>query len=70
MSAVVADQILHNGRIYTVDARDSVVEALAIRNGEILATGTSQDMLALAGPATRKVDLAGYAQAEAADVAA
>lgn len=61
MSAVAADQILHNGRIYTVDARDSVVEALAIRNGEIQATGTSQDMLALAGPATRKIDLAGRA---------
>lgn len=61
MSAVAADQILHNGRIYTVDARDSVVEALAIRNGEILATGTSQEILALAGPATRKIDLAGRA---------
>lgn len=56
-----ADTILHRGRIYTVDAQDSVVEALAIRNGTIIAAGRSDAILDLAGPATRKVDLAGRA---------
>ena len=52
------DTILHHGTIYTVDARDSVVEALAIKDGHIIATGSSQDILALAGPVTRCLDLA------------
>jgi len=55
------EAILHNGRIYTVDAHDSVVEALAIRDGRIVATGASGDILALAGGATRCVDLGGRA---------
>lgn len=55
------DTILHRGRIHTADARASVVEALAIRDGTIVATGGSAAMLALAGPATRKVDLGGRA---------
>lgn len=56
-----ADSVLHRGRIYTVDGKDSVVEAVAIRGREILATGSSEDMLALAGPSTRRVDLGGRA---------
>ena len=55
------DTILHRGRIHTADARASVVGALAIRDGTIVATGSSAAMLALAGPATRKVDLGGRA---------
>ncbi|HVL56988.1 MAG TPA: amidohydrolase family protein, partial [Burkholderiaceae bacterium] len=51
------DTVLHRGRIYTVDSRDSVVEALAIASGQIVATGTSEQMLALAGPRTRRIDL-------------
>jgi len=52
------DTILHHGTIYTVDARDSVIEALAIKDGHIIATGSSQDILALAGLGTRCLDLA------------
>ncbi len=37
-----ADLILTNGHIYTVDPDFSVAEAMAIRNGRILATGTSE----------------------------
>lgn len=55
------DLILHRGKIYTVDAQDSVQEALAIHDGQIFATGSSQEILALAGPETRKVDLHGRA---------
>lgn len=55
------DTVIHRGRIYTVDARDNVVEAVAIHNGEIVATGSSAQMLAMAGAGTRKVDLGGKA---------
>ncbi len=33
------DQILHNGTIYTVDETFSTAEAMAVKNGKILATG-------------------------------
>ncbi len=55
------DLVLLNGRIYTVDARDTVVEALAIAGGRIVATGATAGIRALAGPATRRVDLEGRA---------
>jgi predicted amidohydrolase YtcJ len=51
------DMVLHNGAIWTVSERIPEVEALAIGAGRILAVGTSAEMLALAGPQTRKVDL-------------
>jgi predicted amidohydrolase YtcJ len=53
------DVVLHRGKVYTVDAKDSVVEALAIRDGKVVATGSSSQMLDLAGPKTRKIDLGG-----------
>lgn len=56
-----ADLILHDGPVYTVDAKDSVHDAIAILNGEILATGAAADIMAFAGPRTKKVDLGGKA---------
>jgi len=40
-----ADIILHNGTIYTVDDSFSRAEALSVKNGKILAVGTSKDIL-------------------------
>lgn len=54
-----ADRILLNGKIITVDARDSVAEALAMRGGRILAVGSNAEVEALAGPDTDRIDLAG-----------
>jgi hypothetical protein len=51
--------ILFHGRILTVDSRDSIAEALAIRGGKIIAVGTDRDMLRLAGAATQRIDLHG-----------
>ena len=48
-----------NGNILTVDEDFSVVQALAVRDDRILAVGSSEEMLALAGPATDIDDLAG-----------
>jgi predicted amidohydrolase YtcJ len=51
--------VLHNGKILTVDAQFTVAEAVAVRDGRILAIGTSADVLRLAGPNTRRIDLGG-----------
>jgi len=54
-----ADRILVGGRILTVDAQDRVAEAIAIRDGRILAVGTTDEIERLAGPGTERIDLAG-----------
>ena len=54
-----ADIVLVNGKIVTLDATSSVTEALAIEGGRIAATGGSEAMRKLAGPATEIVDLGG-----------
>jgi hypothetical protein len=38
-AAAVPDLILTNGRIHTMDARNSIVESVAIRSGPFLAVG-------------------------------
>src|SRR5690348_1013425 len=54
-----ADTILLNGKIVTLDAKSSVVQALAIRDGRIAAVGSNDDVKKLAGPATKMVDVGG-----------
>lgn len=51
--------VLFHGHILTVDAADSTVQALAVRDGRIIAAGPDRDILKLAGPATRRIDLHG-----------
>ncbi|WP_043830109.1 amidohydrolase [Muricoccus aerilatus] len=58
-AAQPADTVLLNGKVLTVDRDFSTREALAIRGGRVLATGSSEAMRALAGDATRVVDLGG-----------
>lgn len=57
----VPDTVLINGAVLTVDARDSVAEAVAIAGGRIAAVGRTADVKALAGPSTEVIDLAGRA---------
>jgi predicted amidohydrolase YtcJ len=54
-----ADRILVGGRVLTVDTQDRVAEAIAIRDGRILAVGTTEEIERLAGPGTERIDLAG-----------
>jgi predicted amidohydrolase YtcJ len=54
-----ADLILLNGKVLTVDSNFSIAEAIAVRDGRVLATGSNDDMLALAGPQTQQIDLKG-----------
>ena len=54
-----ADTLFLNGTVLTVDPGNRVVEAVAVRDGRIIATGDAGDIRDLAGPDTRTVDLAG-----------
>jgi predicted amidohydrolase YtcJ len=56
-----ADIILTNGKIITVDNRFSIAQAVAVRGERIVAVGTTEDIARLAGPNTRRIDLAGKA---------
>ena len=54
-----ADRVLTGGRVLTVDAEDRVAEAIAIRDGRIVAVGTDAEIARFIGPATERIDLAG-----------
>ena len=58
-SAVTPDVILTNGHIITEDSRGSVVEAVAIRQGRLVAVGTNARILTLAHKTTQVIDLHG-----------
>jgi predicted amidohydrolase YtcJ len=54
-----ADTVLRHGVVITVDPQDHVAEALAIRNGRIIAVGSDAEISKLASPSTKIIDLAG-----------
>ena len=54
-----ADSVYRNGYIYTVDAKDSVQKALAVRDGRIVYAGDEAGADAFVGANTRVVDLNG-----------
>ena len=54
-----ADVVLYNGKIITADDQESVVSAVAIRDGKFLAVGDDDRMLGLAGPNTEKINVQG-----------
>src|SRR5258705_13790343 len=56
-AALPPQLILFHGRILTVNAQDSIVEALAIRDGRIIALGTDLEVLRLADGTTKRIDL-------------
>lgn len=53
------DVVMFNGKVITVDKDFSIQEAIAIRNGRILAVGSQDDIKALSGRKTRLLDLKG-----------
>src|SRR5918992_4027393 len=59
------DTILHNGKIATMDDKTrssnpgTIVQALAVRDGKIIASGNNQQVLALKGAQTKIIDLKG-----------
>jgi len=58
-NALAPDTILVNGKIVTVDADFSIVEAVAIRDDKFVAVGSNQQIQALAGTGTQVFDLEG-----------
>ncbi len=59
MSETVSDLIIVGGEIATLDAQDSFVSAVAIRDGRILRVGSDDDIRSTACEDTRVIDLAG-----------
>ncbi len=54
-----ADTILHNGRITTLDKTTPDANAIAIKDGKVLATGSEADIMGLRNGKTKMVDLEG-----------
>ncbi len=59
LGELAADLIIVNGRIVTVDHADTVVEAVAVRDGKVVKVGPSGEIKRLAGNKTRVIDLGG-----------
>ena len=55
----VAEVIYHGGDILTLDADDTVADALAVAEGRILAAGSAETIFAYRGETTEVVDLQG-----------
>ncbi len=54
-----ADLIVHHAKVVTVDAKFNVVQAVAVKDGRILAVGDDETVLKLKGPKTRLIDAGG-----------
>jgi len=53
------DQIYFNGSIITLDNDNPIAEAMAVRDGKVLAAGTEWEVSALASSAAKAIDLEG-----------
>ncbi|WP_306005225.1 amidohydrolase [Aquicoccus porphyridii] len=56
---VHADKVFTGGVILTMNPRQPVVEALAVKDGRVLAAGRDAEIDVLTGPGTQRVDLHG-----------
>lgn len=54
-----ADTVLLNGKIITVDNEFSIYEAVAVKNGKIMAVGNTREISKLADTTTKKINLNG-----------
>lgn len=54
-----ADTIYHNGPVITIDDANPRAEAVAVKDGKILAVGKKDDVLKTKGDATKLIDLTG-----------
>ncbi len=58
-AGMTPDLVLFNGRFTTLDRTRPSAEAVAIEDGRFLSVGGNQEILALAGATTRRIDLKG-----------
>ena len=54
-----ADLVLLNGKIITVDSKDTISQAVAVKAGRIVYVGDAQGIKPLIGEKTKKIDLKG-----------
>ena len=54
-----ADMVLYNGKILSANDQFDILEAVAVRGGKFLAVSTDENILAMAGPETERIDLKG-----------
>lgn len=59
MTRDVADIILFNGKIVTVDPNDRIVNAVAIKNERFIVVGSDRESMAFRGDNTKVIDLGG-----------
>jgi predicted amidohydrolase YtcJ len=52
-----ADRVFINGKIITVDQADTIVEAVAVKDGKFLITGSTSEIRELAGDRTEVINL-------------
>lgn len=55
----IADLILYSGKVTTMDKQLPEAQAIAIRKDRVLAVGSNEEIMSLAGTDTRKIDLSG-----------
>lgn len=55
----VADLIIHNAKVLTVDARFTIAEAIAVKDDRIIAVGSNEAVRKHAGAATHMIDAKG-----------
>jgi hypothetical protein len=56
-SETFAETIFMNGKVATMDAADTIVQAVAIKDDLILKTGSNEALQSLVGPKTKLIDL-------------
>jgi len=59
MQDLSPDLILSNGQFFTLDAQNTIAQALAVKEGRIVAVGSDEQIEALSGRNTRQVALSG-----------
>jgi predicted amidohydrolase YtcJ len=57
--AVRPDMILFNGKVITVDQKSTIAQALAVKDGKIIAVGTNDEIKKTAGTQTQMIDVKG-----------
>jgi predicted amidohydrolase YtcJ len=54
-----ADMVMRNGYVYTVDGKESVQQAVAVKDGKIVYVGSDEGVAGYIGQQTQLIDLAG-----------
>lgn len=55
-SGVTADLIVTNAKVAVMDSHRTITEAIAVRDGKVLKTGTTEEVLKLQGANTKTID--------------